>query len=132
MSYTVKQLASMYHTTRQTIHTKLKHPDMSSYITRQDDKLIIDPAGLNIFNTIMSQSKVALHQNDSSTQSSISQVDGVNYQDLYVKELLKQIESLQQESSRLKEQNDKLIAGLLDVQKMLPAPDQKKKKFWIF
>lgn len=141
MSYTVSQLAKMYNTTRQTIHTKLKHPDMSSYIIRQSDKVLIDPSGLNVFNTIMSTSKVVIYQNDSTTQSSMSQLDGTDYKDLYIKELQKQIESLNIEKESWHQERKQFLTNIenisknfSDIQKFLPAPKQNKrnKRFWLF
>lgn len=139
MSYSVKQLAEMYNTTKQTIHTKLKHDDMKPYIIRQADKVLIDPTGINIFNTIMSSSKVAFRQIDTSNQSTSSQVDNTDYQALYIKELQEQLstyrikeESWNQERLKNAENLETLSKKIDEFQKLLPAPPFKKKRFWLF
>ena len=134
--YSVTELSKIFKTTRVTIYNKFKDKDIQQYVknTKQGKKL--EKEGFNMFQLLMSQSKVndKITQNEGKVNSSLKD-DYINsLKEQIVKQEI-QIEELKQEKNELKEEkkteSEFLKEQLKQTQLLLTTTTEKQKnKSW--
>ena len=131
-SLSVRQLMERYGTSKPTIHQKLKHKDILPYVKIQNNVTYLDVDGLNIFNDLMVNSKVATRKVNEKKDDSLPQVNdlaGDIFNNPYVDALKKQIESFQQEKESWRQERETYLKSIKtmtenfkEFQRLLPAP----------
>lgn len=147
--YGVSELAKMYNTTRQTIYNKFKDERLKEYFAYEDGKKRLKLEWLQIFNHIMAESKnIDVNDDDNINAKITDEIDakpsGLTSE--YIESLKQQIDDLKKDKSKLQEQlshvlkdnsmlHEKLsqIANtLLEQQRLLEEPKERKGLWRIF
>ena len=139
--YTVEKLAELYRVSKTTIYNKLKNDLFKDFIEETQKGIVLQQEGLNLFNTIMSKSKVATAKikEDKKVESNLNEVDN-NFNDEYIAVLKEQNEYLKNHVEKLQDEKKDLLS-LLQTQteitknsqeKILLLSEPKKEKWWQF
>ena len=140
--YSVTELSKIFKTTRVTIYNKFKDKDIQQYVksTKQGKKL--EKEGFNMFQLLMSQSKVndKITQNESKVNNSLkddyinSLKEQIVKQEIQIKELKQEKNELKQEKNELKEEKKTEIEyfknQLQQTQLILTTEKPKNKSWW--
>lgn len=136
--YGATELSKMFNTTRQTVYAKWKDDRLKEYLIENDGKRKLKTEGLHLFTFIMSESKIVENLNVTNTQNIDDTVTVENdtkstdFTKEYIESLKAQIEDLKKDKSILQEQLSQVMNTLLDRQKQLEAPKERKSIWRIF
>lgn len=128
--YTVQQLSKMYSCTRQTIYSKLEHEAIQQFLHKDDKGLKLIPEGLNVLNTIISDSKIRHDTQQVNNELDTKHTEKNEYIDMYINTLKAQIEELKLDKEKLQLDKEKLHEELKEQRKILflVMPEQQEQQ----
>ena len=135
MYYNVTELARIYGVTRKTIYTKLENEAIKEYVVATEDGKKLKQEGLNLFNTIIANSKRCISkQNKDEVNTQVN--TEINYMRDHIKMLEDKIEELKADKTNLQKDKEVLFSQfemqnkIIENQLLLLNPGSNSKKSW--
>lgn len=106
--YSIKELADLYKTSRQTIYKKIRSEEMRPYVIDNESGIKVDKEGLNVLNAIMADSKVADKQVDNQNNNEVSHKLTNDHNTMLYSILQNQIDELRRDKQELQREKQEL------------------------